>query len=88
MSGPLEQELERIAKRMGWRLAWKSEPLRYWHRQVEHDLDVLDGKRSVLVQPAWVITVGGDQELNAREAREKLAGKVLSALPRRGARAA
>lgn len=86
--GPLEEKLERVAKRVGWRLRWKSEALRYYPRQIEHNLDVFDGKRLVTEQPACIITVGGDPEERTKDAREKLAFKVLSALPRRGARAA
>lgn len=55
--GPLEQHLGELARKNGWRLRWKSEPLATAPRMVMTELDVFRGK--VLLTrdgPYWVVT--------------------------------
>lgn len=55
--GPLEQNLGELARKHGWRLRWKSEPLATAPRMVMTELDVFRGK--ILLTrygPYWVVT--------------------------------
>lgn len=55
--GPLEQQLGELARKHGWRLRWKSEPLATAPRMVMTELDVFRGKFLLTRDgPYWVVT--------------------------------
>lgn len=82
MSTALEQ-LERIAKRVGWVLKWTTEPDVHRPAVVYRTLDIVHRGRFVLLDgPRWVMTPATQIEA----ASEKIADVILRALPRSGGR--
>lgn len=81
--GPLEQQLGDLAKKRGWRLRWKSEPLAFARSLTCTELDIFKGRNLLTSDgPFWLIH-GRDVS-----AREKIAGMVSGYPPRAGAQAA
>lgn len=85
MTGPIEQKLEQIATRMGWRLRWSEAPLTCYPAQVCTELDVFQGNHLVTRNgPAASIWTRADGA--SERARERVARMILMALPKpRGA---
>jgi hypothetical protein len=74
------EELERIAKRVGWRLIWKTEPDVHRPTLVYRSLDIVCRGAPVLIDgPRWV-HCPETQEANASE---RIAAVILQALPKR-----
>lgn len=70
--GLLEQQLGEFAKKRGWRLRWKSGPLRYVPRMTLTELDIFRGKDLLTSDaPFWIITSGDVSP------REQIADMVL-----------
>lgn len=83
MTGPVEQRLDKIAERMGWRLRWKAKPLPYTPALTMTELDIFAGKRLVTRDgPIWVSTIGKGNP------REIIARRVIEYLRQSRARAA
>lgn len=76
--------LERGAARVGWRLVWSSAPSFAHSTLLLTELWIYDGNRLVTADgPAWLLHPERP-DLGEGWAREKIAGMVLDAMPRRG----
>lgn len=79
---PALDTLERIAAKVGWRLDWRQTSLPAHPTLAMTGLEIYDGRRHVNAgQPIW--TMHGRDDDGAREC---IADRVVSSLPRRGAR--
>ncbi len=74
------ERLERHAGRVGWKLRWKSEPLRVYPNLTSTKLDIIAGRRMVTAHGPIAVIWGG-REATEDSARERVARMVLRALP-------
>jgi hypothetical protein len=82
MTTALEQ-LERVAKRVGWKLHWATEPDVNHPTLAYRSLDIVQrGKPVLLDGPQWALV----PEVHIERASESIAAVIMRALPSRGAR--
>lgn len=74
------EQLERVAKRVGWRLNWETKPDVDRPRLVYRSLDIIQKGRAVLLDgPRWALVPAAQVD----RASERIASTILAALPRR-----
>jgi hypothetical protein len=77
------ERLEQIAKRVGWKLIWETQPDVQRPNLVYRTLDILQRGRFVLLDgPRWALVPATQVD----RASESIASVILGALPSRGAR--
>lgn len=82
------EKLERVAKRVGWSLRWRSTRDQTHPAFTWTELEIRKGKELVTERPVNTMHAARDTDDNGvAQAREKIAVRVLRALPRRGAAA-